>query len=166
MPDSWMACSSNARTWATEYNAVDWAIGSLYWRLTMSRTVDSATDLQLARERLEIAGRELGFAAIGIAGIELDEDEQLLNRWLAAGHHGEMHYMARHGRRRSRPAELLPGTLRVISARMDYWPSHARDAVDTLGDDSAAYISRYALGRDYHKVMRRALQRLAGWPNW
>ena len=113
------------------------------------------------RTAIEAAARSLGFDAIGIADIELAEDERHLEKWLALGWHGEMGYMARHGRRRSRPAQLLPGTLRVISARMNYWPAEARPAQAVLEDDEAAYVSRYALGRDYHKVMRRALRELA-----
>jgi epoxyqueuosine reductase len=113
------------------------------------------------RTAIEAAARALGFDAIGIADIELAEDERHLEKWLAQGWHGDMGYMARHGRRRSRPAQLLPGTLRVISARMNYWPADAQPAQAVLEDDEAAYISRYALGRDYHKVMRRALRELA-----
>lgn len=85
---------------------------------------------------------------------------QLLN-WLGHGYHGEMDYMARHGTRRSRPAELVAGTLRVISLRMDYWPRQAQDATQTLHDPARAFVSRYALGRDYHKLIRRRLQQLA-----
>jgi epoxyqueuosine reductase len=106
-------------------------------------------------------GMELGFQQVGIAAIELAEDEAHLLDWLAAGNHGEMDYMQRHGTRRSRPAELVPGTLRIISLRMDYWPGQARDADTVLGDPALAYLSRYALGRDYHKVIRRRLQQLA-----
>ncbi len=105
--------------------------------------------------------RELGFQQAGIATIELDEDERHLLNWLAAGHHGAMDYMERHGTRRSRPAELLPGTASVISVRMDYWPPQGADAATVLHDPALGYISRYALGRDYHKVLRRRLQRLA-----
>ena len=105
-------------------------------------------------------GRELGFQKTGIAGIDLPADEQRLLDWLAAGRHGEMGYMQRHGARRSRPAELVPGTLRVITARMDYWPESASpDAV--LADGTLGYVSRYALGRDYHKVLRSRLAKLA-----
>ena len=104
---------------------------------------------------------ELGFRDIGIAGTELGEDETHLLNWLAAGRHGEMDYMANHGVKRSRPAELQPGTLRVISVRMDYLPAGARDGWDVLGDPDAAYVARYALGRDYHKLMRNRLQKLA-----
>jgi len=106
--------------------------------------------------------RSLGFDAAGISSIELPEDEQHLLAWLNAGFHGSMDYMQRHGSKRSRPAELAPGTLRVISVRMSYWPEDARDAQEILEDSSLAYLSRYALGRDYHKVMRNALARLAG----
>ena len=105
-------------------------------------------------------GRELGFAAIGIADTDLAVEETGLLNWLAAGRHGEMEYMARHGVRRSRPADLVPGTLRVITARLDYWPGAARDANDVLARPARAYVSRYALGRDYHKVLRARLARL------
>jgi len=104
-------------------------------------------------------GRELGFQEIGIADTELSEAEERLQQWLAAGRHGDMAYMARHGKARSRPAELVPGTLRVISARMNYWPESA-DANANLEDASRAYVSRYALGRDYHKVLRARLAQL------
>src|SRR5438105_5326589 len=106
-------------------------------------------------------GIELGFAEIGIADTALAAEEARLSAWLAAGRHGEMHYMARHGLRRARPADLVPGTIRVISARLDYQPPRARDAASVLADSRRAYISRYALGRDYHRVLRRKLQRLA-----
>jgi epoxyqueuosine reductase len=104
-------------------------------------------------------GRELGFQEIGITDTELSEAEEHLQRWLSAGRHGDMAYMARHGTARSRPAELVPGTLRVISARMNYWPGGA-DAAAALADPSRAYVARYAVGRDYHKVMRARLARL------
>ena len=105
-------------------------------------------------------GVELGFQSIGITGVALPEDEARLGAWLQAGFHGDMTYMSRHGVKRSRPAELLPGTLRVISGRMNYMP-RARDADSVLEDPQLAYISRYALGRDYHKLLRRRLQKLA-----
>jgi epoxyqueuosine reductase len=105
-------------------------------------------------------GAALGFQAVGIADADLGEAEARLAEWLARGFHGEMDYMARHGAKRARPAALVPGTLRVISARMDYKPA-AADAEATLADRSRAYVSRYALGRDYHKVLRARLQRLA-----
>lgn len=114
----------------------------------------------LARDIKQWA-RELGFAAAGISDVELEEDERHLESWLAEGLHGAMDYMARHGRKRSRPAELQPGTRRVISVRMDYLPAQARDPWQVLGDGELAYVARYALGRDYHKLMRSRLQRLA-----
>jgi len=104
---------------------------------------------------------ELGFAEAGISGIELGEDERHLQRWLAGSHHGEMEYMARHGTRRTRPAELEPGTQRVISVRMDYIPPGTANAWGVLDDAEAGYVSRYALGRDYHKLMRNRLRKLA-----
>src|SRR5258708_29438665 len=118
-------------------------------------------DLSAVRARLAARARELGFSGIGVTGIELREDERHLAAWLEAGRHGQMHYMARHGERRSRPDRLRPGTVRVISARLDYWPGAARDADAVLADPHLAYVSRYALGRDYHKLMRKALQQLA-----
>jgi epoxyqueuosine reductase len=106
-------------------------------------------------------GRALGFDEIGIADTDLATDEIRLVNWLRAGRHGEMDYMARHGARRARPADLVPGTLRVISARLNYRPRNARDAQDVLDDSRKAYVARYALGRDYHKVMRSKLEKLA-----
>ena len=104
---------------------------------------------------------ELGFQQVGIADIELGADETHLLNWLDAGRHGEMDYMARHGTRRSRPDELQPGTIRVISVRMDYLPQGADDGWEVLADPQRAYVARYALGRDYHKLMRQRLQKLA-----
>jgi epoxyqueuosine reductase len=101
----------------------------------------------------------LGFDALGVANIDLSADESRFHDWLRAGFHGEMEYMERHGLKRSRPAELLPGTVSCISVRMNYWPK-AADALATLSDPDLAYVSRYALGRDYHKVMRGRLQQL------
>jgi len=106
-------------------------------------------------------GLECGFQQVGISATELGEDETHLLNWLAAGRHGVMDYMHRHGVKRSRPAELHAGTLRVISVRMDYDPPQARDAWEVLADASLGYVSRYALGRDYHKVLRARLQKLA-----
>ncbi len=103
----------------------------------------------------------LGFDEVGIAGIDLAGDEAHLLEWLAAGMHGELHYMERFGARRARPAAIKAGTVRVISVRLDYWPSRARDPAEVLADGALGYVSRYALGRDYHKLMRNRLQRLA-----
>jgi epoxyqueuosine reductase len=104
--------------------------------------------------------QELGFARLGVANIDLARDEAHFLDWLRAGFNGEMRYMSRHGVKRSRPAELLPGTVSCISVRMNYWPEDAADAEAILADRRTAYISRYALGRDYHKLMRTRLQRL------
>ncbi|HOA93419.1 MAG TPA: tRNA epoxyqueuosine(34) reductase QueG [Quisquiliibacterium sp.] len=107
---------------------------------------------------------ELGFGALGVADIDLSSDEDGLRRWLDAGWHGEMDYMARHGMRRARPAELVPGTVRAVMVGLDYAPGDAdwiARAHGTLEDAGAAYVSRYALGRDYHKVVRARLQKLA-----
>ncbi len=106
-------------------------------------------------------GGALGFQAVGISDTRLDAAEAHLMQWLASGHHGAMDYMAKHGAKRARPAELVPGTLRVISVRMNYYPEHAKDTHEVLGDGSRAFISRYALGRDYHKVLRSRLEKLA-----
>jgi epoxyqueuosine reductase len=111
--------------------------------------------------RVKQWGREVGFDAVAIAGTALESDEARLIEWLDRGWNGEMDYMARHGVRRARPAELVPGTLSVITARLDYTPPAARDSWEVLEDGDAAFISRYALGRDYHKVMRAKLQALA-----
>ena len=105
--------------------------------------------------------RELGFSGVAIAGTDLGNAEARLLAWLDKGWHGAMDYMARHGVTRARPAELVPGTLSVITVRLDYWPGEARDAYEALADANAAYVSRYALGRDYHKVLRSRLQSLA-----
>src|SRR5262245_26656852 len=123
--------------------------------------MQASLDLEDLARRVKRWGTELGFQKVGIASVDLEEDEQHLERWLAAERHGTMAYMARHGRRRSRPDELVAGTIRAICARMDYWPPESRPASDVLADATLGYISRYALGRDYHKVLRRRLQRLA-----
>jgi epoxyqueuosine reductase len=103
---------------------------------------------------------DLGFTGIGVATIDLPADEAFFLDWLRAGFNGEMGYMSRHGSKRSRPAELIPGTVSCISVRMDYWPEESADAAATLTDGNIAYVSRYALGRDYHKVLRSRLQTL------
>ncbi|HEX5393680.1 MAG TPA: tRNA epoxyqueuosine(34) reductase QueG [Rhodocyclaceae bacterium] len=115
-------------------------------------------------ERIKAWGKELGFDAVGISGIDLGDAEQELEQWLAAGCHGDMDYMAAHGSKRSHPAELVPGTRSVVTARLNYLPEiapMAADAEANLADGSRAYLSRYALGRDYHKVLRNRLQKLA-----
>jgi len=125
-------------------------------------TATTEPDLAALALTVKHWGRELGFQKVGIAGVDLDRDSELLDAWLAAGRHGEMGYMARHGTKRGRPAELVPGTLRVVSARMDYLPDDALTPRAVLDDPTRAYVSRYALGRDYHRVLRSRLARLAG----
>ncbi|HEV2285495.1 MAG TPA: QueG-associated DUF1730 domain-containing protein [Steroidobacteraceae bacterium] len=120
-----------------------------------------AIDLDAAKRALTAEARALGFDALGVAAIDIAADERHLLRWLEAGLHGDMDYMRRHARLRARPEELLPGAVRVVSVRMDYWPGEARPAEEVLGDPTLGYVSRYALGRDYHKVLRRALANLA-----
>jgi epoxyqueuosine reductase len=104
---------------------------------------------------------EFGFQAVGITDTDLTAAESGLLEWLSHGCHGKLDYMAIHGTKRSRPAELVPGTLRVISLRMNYFPPRARDGWDVLAESERAFISRYALGRDYHKVVRNRLAKLA-----
>ncbi len=115
--------------------------------------------LQLA-DQIKSWGLELGFQQIGITDTELDSAEQHMDRWLEAGRHGDMEYMASHGHKRSRPQDLVPGTISVISARMDFLPPDTNPE-GVLADPRAGYISRYALGRDYHKLIRNRLQKLA-----
>lgn len=103
---------------------------------------------------------ELGFDQIGITDTNLQAAETEHQSWIAKGFHGDMDYMAKHGVKRTQPAELVPNTARIISARLDYFPPDAADSKTALQDGSKAYISRYALGRDYHKVMRKKLQKL------
>ncbi len=131
----------------------------------------TAEQLAALSQSIRDWGRELGFAEVRVADIDLGDAERQLQAWLDAGYHGQMDYMAAHGARRARPAELVPGTLRVISARMNYLP---RTGVETVADDdwrahelqrqadpAAAVVSVYARGRDYHKVLRGRLQQLA-----
>ena len=125
-------------------------------------TSGGRSDEELAQlvVRIRAWGAELGFNAVAVTGVDLSDAEPGLTAWLAAGFHGEMDYMARHGMKRARPADLVPDTVRVISVRMDYWPD-AAEAETNLDDPQRAYVSRYSLGRDYHKVLRNRLQKLA-----
>lgn len=116
-------------------------------------------DYQQLADKIKQWAIQLGFEKVGICDVDLREHKPALQAWLDAGYHGEMDWMARHGMLRARPAELLPGTLRVISARINYLPPQAQFAAN-LRDPSQAYISRYALGRDYHKLMRNQLKKL------
>ncbi|NMM41425.1 tRNA epoxyqueuosine(34) reductase QueG [Pseudoalteromonas arctica] len=122
----------------------------------MSSSISDHTQLALDIKQW---GKELGFAEVGITDIDLSKHEAQLQRWLDAGYHGSMDYMAAHGMKRARPAELVPGTVRVISVKMNYLPPDASFA-KTLKNTDKAYISRYALGRDYHKLMRNRLKKL------
>ena len=112
-------------------------------------------------EKIKQWGLELGFQQIGIADTQLNEAENHLHHWLEQGFHGELDYMAKHGLKRSRPALLHPNTQSIISVRMDYLPEHSTAMNTALNSPTSAYISRYALGRDYHKLMRQRLQKLA-----
>ena len=105
-------------------------------------------------------GRELGFQAVGIADTDLSAAQSRLAEWLGLGWHGDMDYMARHAALRARPEALHPGTLRVISCRMDYLDGVPGPLEEELADRARAYVARYARGRDYHKVLRQRLQRL------
>ncbi len=126
---------------------------------------DAATRLPFDPARLagqiKVWGRQLGFQQVGIAHPDLGEAEARLQQWLAEGCHGEMGYMARHGTKRARPAELVPGTASVICVRMDYRPPEAQPPERLLDHPALGYVSRYALGRDYHTVLRKRLRRLA-----
>jgi epoxyqueuosine reductase len=124
----------------------------------MGNPCDSGPELAAA---IRHWAADLGFDQTGITGVDLSDDEQRLLAWLGDGRHGEMQWMARHGVRRSRPDQLMPGTVSVISVRMDYWPASARDAQAVLAQPELGYVSRYALGRDYHKLLRKRVQRLA-----
>jgi epoxyqueuosine reductase len=119
-----------------------------------------AYDFAALGTRIGAWGRELGFESIGISDADLAAEEVQLMNWLAAGRHGEMDYMARHGTNRSRPAALVAGTVRVITARLNYWPANAAPPREVLADSRRAYVARYALGRDYHKVLRNRLAKL------
>ena len=118
-------------------------------------------DLQALASDIKRWGKQMGFQQIGITDTDLGEAEVHLLSWLKAGFHGEMGYMARHGTRRSRPAELQPGTERIDTARLDYLPPTEDHPGTVLADPARAYVSRYALGRDYHKLMRKRLAHLA-----
>ncbi|MDH1264196.1 tRNA epoxyqueuosine(34) reductase QueG [Pseudomonas sp. GD03944] len=120
----------------------------------------TSLDLDALAQSIKDWGRELGFQQVGITGVVLGEHEAHLQRWLDAGYQGEMDYMAAHGSKRSHPDELVPGTLSVVSLRMDYLPGDTQMA-QRLGEPEKAYVSRYALGRDYHKLIRKRLQQLA-----
>jgi epoxyqueuosine reductase len=113
---------------------------------------------------LRTEATSLGFSSLGVSDVDLADVAQGLQQWLDAGYHGSMEYMARHGLKRARPAELVPGTVRAVMVTLDYTPDDPqwlRQAWDTLHDGERAFVSRYALGRDYHKVVRHRLAELA-----
>lgn len=117
-------------------------------------------DLDALAHNIKLWGQELGFAHVGIAGIDPGEHEHHLQRWLDAGYQGEMEYLGAHGSKRAHPEQLIPGTVRVVSLRMDYLPGDTQMA-QRLAQPEKAYVSRYALGRDYHKLVRKRVQSLA-----
>ena len=121
---------------------------------------DTGNDWPALAADIKRWGAELGFGRVGIADTDLAAAEGESRQWIMKGFHGAMDYMAKHGDKRTRPADLVPGTVRVISVRMDYQPPAARDSEEVMQDGERAFISRYALGRDYHKVLRRRLQQL------
>ena len=121
----------------------------------------TADELKQLADQIKDWAAELGFQQTGISDTDLSEAEKELNAWLAAGYHGDMDWMARHGTKRSRPDELVQGTVRIISVRMDYQIDEDEAPETLLEQTNMAYVSRYALGRDYHKLMRNRLQKLA-----
>ena len=125
-----------------------------------SRSSLHAAALATLQQQIRAWGNELGFDAVGFSRADPGTATAHLKRWLAAGHHGDMDYMARHAALRADPSQLLPATVSVITARMTYWPA-ARPAGEVLADGTLGYVSRYALGRDYHKLLRARLQTLS-----
>lgn len=121
----------------------------------------STISLEQLPEKIKAWARELGFEQTGIADCDLADAEERLKDWLELGYHGDMDFMAAHGTRRTRPAELVAGTRRVISVRMNYMPDDVKPAQSVLDDSESAYVARYAMGRDYHKVLRNRLEKLA-----
>src|SRR5690606_11444208 len=166
--------ASSSRTWAALYRGRGraWFAGmvrrfgrglaELYPSPPPRRPVMSQPQIDLAHlaQSIKDWGRELCFQQVGIADVDLGEHEQHLQRWLEAGYQGEMDYMAAHGSKRSHPDELVPGTLRVVSLRMDYLPGDT-EMTERPAQPERAYGSRYALGRDHHKLVRKRLQQLA-----
>jgi len=127
---------------------------------TKPAPADSEIDFGQLASQIKTWGRELGFQQVAITDIDLSDEEPRLQAWLAKGFQGDMTWLAEHGNKRSRPDELLPGTVRVISARMDYLPGDTQQ-IQILKDPQKAYVSRYSLGRDYHKLIRKRLSKLA-----
>lgn len=122
---------------------------------------NNTQQIQALQKKIQAWGIELGFNRVGFSNIDLSEAEQQLNKWIDAGHHGEMDWMHHHGEKRSQPDKLVKGTVSIISVRMDYLPPKGSAPELILNHPEVAYISRYALGRDYHKVLRKKLQQLS-----
>ena len=116
-------------------------------------------DLSLLAEQIKLWSSELGFSSIGITDIDLSQDQRYLEKWLEKDYHGEMKYMERHGKKRSQPPELVEGTKRIISLSMNYLPENY-NGLELLKEDKKAFVSGYARGRDYHKIMRSRLKKL------
>ncbi len=132
----------------------------------MSQSISSTKDMDKLISKITTWATELGFQAVGFSDVDLSVAEERLMKWLDKGYHGDMDWMQKHGTKRSRPEELVEGTRSIISVRMDYFPPASAtqsnlDPVMVLNHPELAYVSRYALGRDYHKVMRKRLQKLA-----
>lgn len=123
----------------------------------------ATSDIDIAKliSKIHDWGKTLGFQQVGFCNIDLTADERHLQDWLAKGFHGDMTWMGSHGTKRSRPAELVPNTCSIISVRMEYLPDEDHNPISILNHPEMAYISRYALGRDYHKMMRNKLQKMA-----
>ncbi|MES2499164.1 MAG: tRNA epoxyqueuosine(34) reductase QueG [Pseudomonadota bacterium] len=128
--------------------------------MQLNQSINSANDWAKLAADIKCWGLELGFADIGITDTNLANAETKHQAWIKKGFHGDMDYMAKHGTKRSRPAELVPNTIRVITVRLDYLPPKAKNSWQVMNDGEQAFISRYALGRDYHKVIRQKLQKL------
>ncbi len=126
----------------------------------MSKT-NTALAMNNLYQKMQDWSQSYGFQRLGVSDVDLSTTEERLSSWLAEGFHGEMDYMVRHGSLRTRPEALVDGTIRVITVRMDYWPESAAEPWSVINDDQKGFISRYALGRDYHKLMRKRLQLLA-----
>ncbi len=122
--------------------------------------LDVNDNLKVLADAIKGWGKAMGFDQVGITDTDLESAEPHYQAWIEKGFHGAMDYMAKHGNKRTQPAELVAGTMRVISVRMDYHPPETKDAEQVLQEDDQAFISRYALGRDYHKVLRNKLQKL------
>jgi len=126
-----------------------------------TRPPNNSIDSVLLVGEIRQWGAELGFQQVGISDIDLSVAEKRLTSWLKKSYHGDMSYMSRHGLKRSRPDTLVPGTLSIIAVRMDYLPKESEPPENLLDHPRKAYLSRYALGRDYHKVLRSRLKALA-----